>query len=136
MDYFINELCYVKKPLKLKPVIDVDTFSKDSGMQKIRILVDKSYITGLLDEVHRQIINIKRITLSPLYVIMNQKTYEQMLIYTYNLTKDLQPKTLFGLTPIISTSFEDYEVEVQCSAFDEFIYREELSQSRYAVKDD
>lgn len=43
---------------------------------------------------------------------------------------------MFGLNPIVTVNFKDYEVEVQCSAYDEFLYREELSKARYEVMED
>ena len=67
---------------------------------------------------------------------MNHRTYEQMLMYNYNLTKNSTPKEMFGLNPIVIVNFKDYEVEVQCSAYDEFLYREELSKARYEVMED
>lgn len=135
MEYFLNRLCYAKKPLRFKPFTGDTNVNKET-LEHIEIIADKEYIIGLIDEVHRQISSIKRIGLSPLYVTMNHRTYEQMLIYNYNLTKNSTPKEMFGLNPIVTVNFKDYEVEVQCSAYDEFLYREELSKARYEVMED
>lgn len=125
MEYFCSELSFSKKPIK-------------AGQPEETIVIkeDQEYMIGLVDEVHRQIGEATDLGLNPVSVLMNHKTYEQMLLYNYNLNDlDSKPKHMFGLIPIITNLVKNYEVEVVCVAFDEFLYREELSQVRYSKQD-
>jgi hypothetical protein len=136
MQYFKTKLCFAKKPLRFKPFVESDPFRTDRiEMETVTIVYDPEYMIGLLDSVHSQITKIRRIGLTPKSVCMNLKTYEQMVLYNFNVTGKQETAILFGLIPIVSVQFENYQIEVQCDAFDEFIYREELSKLRYKTEE-
>lgn len=134
MEYFKDTLVYHKKSLKLKATPDFSNDIERPEFNEITIVHDAEYMIGFVDEIHRQIRSIEKIGLIPVFLAMNMKSYEQLLLYNFNLTTDIQPKVLCGLTPIVSSNYELFEVEVLCKAHDEFMYREELSKVRYIVE--
>lgn len=126
----MEPLFIYKPPIKVRAYTPGEEI-KPPKTDTIRIVFDPEYFRGLLDAVHDQKYKIQKLGLTPKYVCMSYKTYEQMLAYHYNQTRSVSEDNIFGLTPVVSSTFRDYEVEVQCTAKEEMLYREELSKARY-----
>ena len=136
MKYEIDVVRLHKKELRGSPIhrmfkegAPIERMSESVSI--ITIVHDSQYMLGLVDSVYKQIDDLKRLGVTPVSVTMSHKTYEQMIIHNFNLTHDAVPKTLFGLIPVISIQFQNFQIEVQASAHEEFLYREELSKLRY-----
>lgn len=131
MDYFQD--LHIARPVKVKP-FDGKTDTTKIENDTIVIKFDPEYFSGLLDSVHTKINKIKSINLNPKYAIMNYKTYEQMLNYHFNMVREINPKFMFSLIPIVSTEKDNYVIDVVCDPFDEIRYLEELSKVRFEEK--
>jgi hypothetical protein len=138
MNYYHTVLKFAKKPLHVEPctIRDGDPIPhRNIDMDQVIVELDPNYMVGLPDEVHRQIDRIRKLGLTPRYVTMNIKTYEKTMVYNHNLNGMYDiPKKLFGLEAVVTPSFNDYQVEVQCDPESEFLYRDELSKARYEME--
>lgn len=137
MEYFRDHLAFMKRPLGTRPmasyvVNEGEPLRRETMFEEqVDMIYDPEYMIGLIDEVHKQITALKRLGLTPVSVCMSHKTYEQMFIYNYNLNGSFNQPLMFGLTPVVSVQFQNYQVEVLCSPKDEWMYKKELSKLRY-----
>ena len=121
----------VAKPTKIKKFdyTTEDTIKPDSEMFSIEF--DKNYFNGLLDQIHKQKTLLEKEGYKAKFIKMSRKTYEQILVYNFNISGNIDRENVGGLIPIVWQDFEDYEIRVLCSAYDEMLFVEELSKLRY-----